>query len=98
MDKRTSVSFERKDSVTVIGNPTLLGLSIDLNNVTIDAQDTLGNIVSLIIISITIVKPESESFPVVPDTAAFVVAIALVVVAGLVVYHKKLKKDLVNNS
>jgi hypothetical protein len=63
-----------------------------LHNITVYAQDTFGNIGSSQTIRFTIAKPEPESFPVVPVAAIAVVA---VIVAGLLVYHKKHKHTLV---
>ena len=81
---------------TLSGNTTLADLAVGRHNVTIFAQDTFGNIGSSQTIVFTVAKPESESFPVVPVAAVSIVAVALVVAAGLLVYHKKHKGSLVN--
>ena len=79
-------------NITLSGNTTLTGLANGIHNVTIYAQDTFGNQGSSQTINFTIAKPEplppQESFPVVPVVAIFVVVVTLVV-AGLLVYHKK---------
>ncbi len=80
--------------VTLSGNIDLTDLPNSLHNITVYAQDTFGNIGSSQTISFTIAKPESKSFAVVPVAAVCIVAVALVV-AGLLVYHKKHKHNLV---
>ncbi len=86
----TSYSLDGQQNVTFSGIANLTGLSNGLHNITVFAQDTFGNIGSSETISFTITKPESELFPVAPVATVSIVAVALVV-AGLLVYHKKHK-------
>jgi parallel beta-helix repeat protein len=83
----TGYSLDGIGNFTLSGNTTLADLAVGRHNVTIFAQDTFGNIGSSQTISFTVAKPEPESFPVV---SVATVAVALVV-AGLLVYHKKHK-------
>ena len=69
------------------GIVTLTGLSNGLHNITVFAQDTFGNIGSSETISFTIANP--ESFAVGSVAAVSIVAVVLVVVAGLLVYNKR---------
>jgi hypothetical protein len=85
-----SYSLDGGLNQTTVGNSTLLELSTGLHNVTIYANDTFGNIGSSQSISFNVAKPESESFPVVPVIAVSVAVVALVV-AGLLVYHKRMR-------
>ena len=88
----TGYSLDGLSNTTITGNITLTNLPTGMHNITVYAQDSFGNIGSSETISFTIAKPESESFPVVPVAVASVVAVALVV-AGLLVYHKKHKQN-----
>jgi hypothetical protein len=90
----TTFSLDGKENVTLSGNTTLTGLTNGFHNITVYAQDTFGNIGASQNISFTVAKPEPESFPIVPVAAVSIVAVALVV-AGLLVYHKKHKHNLV---
>ncbi len=83
-----SYSVDGKQNVTIVGNSTITNLSNGLHNVTIYAADTFGNLGASQPISFTIAVP--ELFPVLP-VAAVTVAIT-VLVAGLLVYHKKHKR------
>ena len=80
-----SYSVDGKQNVTIIGNSTITNLSNGLHNVTIYAKDSFGNIGASETKSFSIARP--EPFPVVP-VAAVSITVALVV-AGLLVYHKK---------
>lgn len=89
-----SYSLDGKQNVTITGNYTIANLSNGFHNVTIYANDTFGNIGASNTISFTIAKPKSELFPIVPVVTVSV-ATATLVVAGLLVYHKKHKGGLV---
>ena len=89
----TSYSLDGQQNVTFSGNTNLTDISNGVHNITIYAQDTFGNIGSSQTTSFTVAKSEPESFQIVP-VAAVSVAVALVV-AGLLVYHKKHKHTLV---
>jgi parallel beta-helix repeat protein len=86
----TTYSLDGQQNITLSGNIDLTDLPNSLHNITVYAQDTFGNIGSSETINFTIAKPEPESFPTVPVAVASVVVVALVV-AGLLVYHKKHK-------
>jgi hypothetical protein len=78
--------IDEQDNVTISGNTTISSLSNGLHNITFCASDTFGNIGSPETINFTVAK--LNSFSVVPVTAVSIVAVSLVV-AGLLVYHKK---------
>lgn len=82
-------SLDGKENVTVTGNITLNGLSSGSHNITIYANDTHGNMCASEIFDFNIAK--SEPFPTV-TIAAVSVVIALIAVAGLLVYFKKHKR------
>jgi len=63
-----------------------------LHNVTLYAEDTFGNIGVSETISFTVEKP--EPFPTAPFVAVSIFAV-VVIVAGLLVYFKKHKHNLV---
>jgi hypothetical protein len=81
-------SVDGQETVTITGNTTIAGLANGLHNVTVYANDALGNIGASRTIPFTIDQP--EPFP------ATLVAIIMVSVAamgiGLLVYFKKLKQ------
>jgi hypothetical protein len=81
-------SLDGEDNVTVAGNTTLTGLSPGEYNVTVYAQDAVGNVgASETIYFNTAKKPEPKPFP----TTLVIVTIAAVAVisVGLLVYFKK---------
>ena len=80
-----SYSLDGQANVTVTGNTTLTGLSSGLHNVTVYAQDTLGNIGASQTIYFSI-----EPFPTTLIAAAVVIAAAAG--AGLIVYFKKYRR------
>jgi hypothetical protein len=82
-------SLDGQENVTVTGNATLTGLSVGLHNVTVYAKDAFGYMGVSETLTFTIAE---EPFPVVPVAAASVATIAVVVGAGLLVYHKKRKR------
>lgn len=90
----TNYSLDGQQNITFSSNTNLTDISNGLHNITVYAQDTFGNIGSSETISFTIAKPKSELFPVVPVAAVSVVVVALAV-AGLLVYHKKHKRNLI---
>ena len=90
----TGYSLDDEENITISGNFTLNGLPNGMHNLTVYANDTYGNMGASETISFTVAVAEPEFFPVVPVAAVSVVAVALVV-AGMLVYHKKLKSNLV---
>ena len=83
-----SYSVDGKQNVIIIGNSTITNLSNGLHNVTIYAKDSFDNIGASETASFIMARP--EPFPVVP-VATVSVVVAVVVAAGLLVYHKKHK-------
>ena len=90
----TGYSLNGQKNSTISGNFTFNGLPNGLHNVTVYANDTYGNMGASETISFTVAIAKPESFTVVPVVAVFTVAVALVA-AGLLVYHKKHKLNLV---
>lgn len=88
----TSYSLDCQQNVTFSGNTNLTDISNGLHNITVYAQDTFGNIGSSNTIRFTVAKPEPESFPIMTVAVASIVLVAVVVAAGLFVYHKKHKR------
>jgi hypothetical protein len=88
-------NIDGQDNVTISGNTTISSLSNGLHNITFCASDTFGNFGSPETINFTVAIAESKSFL---DVLVVVVSVAVLalVAAGLLVYHKKHKKDLVN--
>ena len=82
-------SLDEKANVTFTGNRTLNGLKYGSHSLVVYANDTVGNMGTTGNINFTIAKP--ESFPVVPVVAVSIAAVVLLV-AGLLVYHKKHKQ------
>ena len=89
----TGYSLDGQENKTISGNFTLNSLPNGLHIVTVYANDTYGNMGASEPISFTVAVAEPESFPVVP-VAAIAIA-AVIVAAGLLVYHKKHKHNLV---
>ena len=85
-------SLDGKANVTFTGNMTLNGLEFGSHSLVVYANDTVGNMGATGNVTFTIEKP--EVFPVILVAAVSTVAVALVV-AGLLVYHKKHKYSLV---
>jgi hypothetical protein len=86
----TGYSLNEEGNVTVTGNFTLISLPNGIHNVTVYANDTLGNMGVSETIIFTVAVPElvPEPFPVVPVAAASI-AVVVAVGAGLLVYFKK---------
>jgi len=82
-------SLDGQDNVTVDGNTTLTGLSPGTYNVTVYAQDLVGNVGASETIHFNIAE-EPEPFPTTLVAAASV-ATAVMVGVGLLVYFKKRK-------
>jgi hypothetical protein len=78
--------LDRQEPVPISGNTTLTGLSNGQHNVTVYATDEFGNTGASDILFFNVNAPE---FPVVPLIVASVIAV--VTVAGLLVYFKKRK-------
>jgi hypothetical protein len=83
-------SIDGKTNVTLTGNTTLIELSYREHNLTVYAQDILGNSGTSETIYFTIAE-EPEPFPAAPVAAASV-AIVAVVGVSLLVYFKKRKR------
>ena len=83
-------SLDGKQNISISGNITITVLSEGLHSITLYANDTFGNMGASNTITFTIGMP----FPTAPVAAVSVVAIVLVV-AGLLVYHKTHKHNLV---
>ena len=91
VDKQVSwmgYSLDGETNVTFTGNMTLNGLAFGSHSLVVYANDTVGNMGATGNINFIIAKP--ESFPVVPVS----VAVVILVVAGLLVYQKKHKRNL----
>jgi hypothetical protein len=86
---KTTYVLDNQHNVSTVGNLTLTGLSNGEHNVTVYSTDYAGNVGASETINFTVAVP----FSILPIVAVFTVA--LVVVAGLLVYHKKHNKDLV---
>ena len=78
------------ENVTINGNTTLLGLAVGAHNLTIYAWDSAGNIGASETVTFNISNPEPFPNAVV---VAVSVAVALVVAAGLLLYHKRHKHN-----
>ena len=80
-------SLDGKDNVTLSGNTTLTGLSNGWHNVTVYANDTLGNVYS----SQTVTFKVAHSSPIASLAATVTISTAAVVIVSgvLVVYFKK---------
>ena len=85
-------SLDGKGNITIGGNTTLTGLSGGAHNLTIYVLNNAGNMGASETISFNVAKP--VPFPFVP-LAVSVIAVAVLMVAGLLVYHKKYKRDLI---
>ncbi|HEX7481856.1 MAG TPA: hypothetical protein VF350_00115, partial [Candidatus Bathyarchaeia archaeon] len=89
--KLVRYSLDGQENVTVFGNLTITDLANGAHNITIYADDPFGNTQSSEIIVFNIDVP--EPFPIIP--VVFVSIVTIVVAAGLLVYHKKHKRNLV---
>jgi N-acetylneuraminic acid mutarotase len=91
---RTSYSLDGLDNVTVVGNTTVVGLSVGLHNVTVYAWDTAGNVGSSETITFSISEPEPKPSPITPFPTTLVIAsVITIAVVGIVLlfYFKKRK-------
>ena len=84
-------SLDGKTNVTLTGNITLNGLAYGSHGLVVYANDTVGNMGTTGNLNFTIEKP--ESFPIVLVAAVSFVVVLLV--AGLLLYRKKHKHNLV---
>jgi len=92
LNSQIKYSLDGQENVSISGNTTLTNLSFGEHYITVFATDEVGNTGASVTTYFTISRePEPEPFPVVPVAAVSVVAVALVV-AGLLVYHKKHKR------
>lgn len=85
-----SYSLDEKQNITITGNGTITDITNGLHGITLYANDTFGNIGSSQAINFTIAKPDLTVSPATTVSAVSGV-LAVVVVAGLIVYFKKLK-------
>jgi hypothetical protein len=90
----STVSYVLDDNqnVTIGGNTSLHDLPVGEHNLTVYAWDLAGNVGASETTLFNVQAPEpilSEPFPTVPVAAASTIAVVLIVVAGLLVYHKK---------
>ena len=81
---QVTYSLDGQENVTVSGNAPLTDLSNGEHNVTVYARDKAGNVGSSETIAFTISKPEP-----LPTFLIAAVSVAVVVVAGLLIYLKK---------
>jgi hypothetical protein len=86
-----SYSLDEQQNVTITGNTTIASIPNGLHSITIYANDTYGNIGASQTIYFNIAKPETATFPTATVAAVSGAAVAVVVVAGLLVYLKKHK-------
>jgi hypothetical protein len=84
---QVTFSLDGQGNVTVAGNSTLAGLSVGVHNVTVYAWDTAGNVGASETIAFTVTP-----FPAVPVAVASVASVA-VVIAGLLAYFKKRRRE-----
>ena len=86
-------SLDGGETLTVTGNFTLTELSNGLHNLTVYANDTLGNIglSETSFFSVFVPEPENEVFPVLPVAIAIVAVI--IVAAGLLLYNRKRRRE-----
>lgn len=82
---RLAYSLDGQENVTVSGDTVLSGLSIGEHKVVVYAWDEAGNVGA----SETVHFSVAEHFPTLPVAAAFIVAAAFAVGAGILIHHKK---------
>jgi hypothetical protein len=80
-------SLDGQNNITLLGNTTLTSLPAGAHNITVYAKDTYGNIGSSQTIFFT---TTTEPFPTITFFAVSI-PVAIIVVAGLLVYFKKRK-------
>ena len=80
-------SLDGQQNVTITGNGTITNMTNGLHNITVYANDTFENMGAS---TITFTVAKTNPFPT-TTVAAVSVVVAVVVVAGLLVYHKKHK-------
>ena len=91
LNKATSwmgYNLDGQDNITISGNTTIANLPQSLHNVTVYANDTLGNTGKSETITFNIVA-EPKPFPTALVTAVLGVLAAAVVGIGLIVYFRK---------
>jgi hypothetical protein len=91
----TSYKLDNETKTEISSNTTMTGLSFGSHSLTLYAADYSNNMQTLTIQFTIAEEHKPESFPAVPVAAVSVAAVTLVV-AGLLVYHKKHKGSLVN--
>ena len=83
---KISYVLDGHDNVTIAGNTTLTGLLVGVHNVTVFVWDAAGNVVSSETANFIIV---SEPFLTLIVASVSVTLVAVVVAAGLLVYHRR---------
>jgi len=88
--------LDNENNTEITGNTTLTGLTDGVHNVTVYADDSVGNVGASQTIHFTIApeqqQQDTEPFPTVP-VAAVSTTSAIVVSAGLIVYFKKHRRQ-----
>jgi len=87
--------LDEEDSVTIAENTTLNGLSAGPHNLTILANDTIGNFATSEIVTFTVAGPEPTApFPTAPVAAASAASVFLAGV-GVLIYFRRRKRQVV---
>ena len=88
-----SYSLDGRDNVTVAGNTTLTDLPYEEHNVTVYAQDLIGNVGASETIHFSISQPPPKPEPF-PTTLVAVISVSVAVIgAGLLFYFARIKKN-----
>lgn len=82
-------SLDGEDNVTVAGNTTLTDLPYKGHNITVYAQDVVGNVGASETIYFNISQPPSETEPFPTTLVIATIAAVAVISVGLLVYFKK---------
>lgn len=83
-------NLDGKERVTIAGNTTLTGLTNGEHNITVYANDTLGDVYSSQTSNFTVALPTvTKPFPTVTVAAVLGASVSVAVVAGLLIYFKK---------
>ena len=92
---KITYSLNGQQNVTVSGNSTIPYLPAGQYNVTFYVWDIAGNIGNYETSNFTVASvplTQSKPFPIVPILVASIVSIAVIVAAGLLVFHKRKEK------
>jgi parallel beta-helix repeat protein len=90
---RASFILDGNESIELQQDTVLTGLSEGTHHLTVYAEDAFGNVGASQTITLTIAKSESDVSPIVSIAAVSIAVVALVVFAGLLVYHKNSYKS-----